>query len=170
MAAADHRGVVIGVISLDVLHHQLVLHLLAADRALYHVVHLRLGRAAPAAPAVGTAALADVGGELSLMKAHQVHLERADQVRQRRQNVFSAEQEHIKATVAASTHPESVGDLCLQPQLEVRPGDRISGRIQCRRRADNHRLLNVGIEFSHASTVNGIKYNSETVHAVFQMD
>ena len=35
------------------------------------------------------------------MKAHQVHLERADQVRQRRQNVFSAEQEHIKATVAA---------------------------------------------------------------------
>ena len=69
MAAADHRGVVVGVISLDVLHHQLVLHLLAADRALYHVVHLRLGRAAPAAPAVGTAALADVGGELSLVEA-----------------------------------------------------------------------------------------------------
>ena len=68
-----------------------------------------------------------------------------------------------------ATHWGQQGFL-LQPQLEVRPGDRISGRIQCRRRADNHRLLNVGIDFSHASTVNGIKYNSETVHAVFQMD
>ena len=68
-----------------------------------------------------------------------------------------------------ATHWGQQGFL-LAPELHVRAGDRIAGRIQCRRRADNHRLLNVGIEFAHASTVNGIRYNSEAVRAVFQMD
>lgn len=58
----------------------------------------------------------------------------------------------------------------LHPPIEARAGDVIDGRLRLTRRKDNHRLLNVNMDFKHHTYVNGTKYTSDQIRKWFRME